>query len=475
MEALGHLILRSRRIVVPGGVLDGYVRIAGGRIVEVGRGDPAPARGGAAATRGTVAGDETAAGDETVVDLGEAWLLPGMIDLHIHGVGGWDTYDLRPEAAERFGLLLAATGTTAYWPTLATAAWDDMERACAFWGAFIRHGWGGPLGGPLGDPPGGPLGGPGGPGDAGGQGPAARSIAPGDPGPSAAVTRRAGARPLGLHLEGPFLNPRKPGAMRPEWMVDPDLDKLERLLQSARGTVRRVTLAPERPGALDLVRRLRQEGIVVAAGHSEARYAEAEAAFHAGVTLGNHVYNAMPALHHREPGLLGAVMDLPFDAELIADAVHVHPAAMRLLWRLKGTERLAVISDAVAAALLPPGRYDLRAFVVEVRPDGTSRLADGTLAGSTATMLTCLRVLVEQVGVPWPEAARMVSAVPARIAGVAGRKGAIVPGLDADLFALDEDWRVVATWVEGVPVHTPAHPLTVENLLNRQIATAGPR
>ncbi|ADU50707.1 N-acetylglucosamine-6-phosphate deacetylase [Thermaerobacter marianensis DSM 12885] len=428
-------ILRSRRIVVPGGVIDGYVRVVDGRIAEVGRGEPPAGPGGG----------------ETRVDLGDALLLPGMIDLHIHGLGGWDTYDLRPEAARSLGLLLAATGTTAYWPTLATAAWDEMEAACAFWGEFTRHTWGGA---------------------AAAGGPVRPEAAPDPVATRPEPARTAGARVLGLHLEGPFLNPRKPGAMRPEWMVAPDPDKLERLLERAGGTVRRVTLAPELPGALDLVRRLRERGIVVAAGHSEATYEQAEAALRAGVTLGNHTYNAMPSLHHREPGLLGAVMDLPFDAELIADGVHVHPAAMRILWRLKGTERLAVISDAVAAALLPPGRYDLRAFVAEVRPDGTSRLPDGTLAGSTATMLQCLRVLVEQVGVPWPEAARMVAAVPARIAGVGHRKGAIVPGFDADLFALDAGtgldggWRVVATWVEGVPVHTPDRPLAVDALLH---------
>ena len=408
-------LLRCRRIVLPGGLLDGYVRIEGGRIAEIGAGDPpAAARAG---------------GGVAWIDLGDATLLPGMIDLHIHGLGGWDTYDLRPETPRRLGQLLAATGTTGYWPTLATAAWEEMEAACRFWGEAYRAG----------------------------------AAAGDEPGP-------AGARNLGLHLEGPFLNPRKPGAMRPEWMVPPDTGKLERLLALAEGSVRRVTLAPDLPGALDLVRRLRAEGIVVAAGHSEATYQQAEAAFRAGVTLGNHVFNAMPSLHHREPGLVGAVLDLPFDAELIADGVHVHPVAMRLLWRLKGTDRLAVISDAVAAALLPPGRYDLHAFEVEVRPDGTSRLADGTLAGSTATMLDCLRVLVERVGVPWTEAARMTSAVPARIAGVAGRKGAIVPGLDADLFAVGAGWQVVATWIEGVPVHSPERPLRVDELLNPAVA-----
>ncbi|QIA26587.1 N-acetylglucosamine-6-phosphate deacetylase [Thermaerobacter sp. PB12/4term] len=464
-EAAEGFTLRSRRIVVPGGILDGYVRVAGGRIVEVGAGEPPAAAGG------------------MVTRLGDAWLLPGMIDLHIHGLGGWDTYDLRPEAARHLGLLLAATGTTAYWPTLATAEWDAMEAACAFWGGFVREEWaGGGDGRGAGGAPGGASG-AGGAGRAGGAGLAGSTgrtggaSGAGDPagsagpaGPAGHPAWGAGARPLGLHLEGPFLNPRKPGAMRPEWMVPPDAGRLQLLLDRARGTVRRVTLAPELPRALDLVRHLRRLGVVVAAGHSEASYGEAVAAFHAGVTLGNHIFNAMPPLHHREPGLLGAVMDLPFDGELIADGVHVHPAAMRLLWRLKGTSRLAVISDAVAAALLPPGRYDLRAFVAEVRPDGTSRLADGTLAGSTATMLTCLRVLVEQVGVPWPEAARMTAAVPARIAGVGERKGAIVPGLDADLFALDEQWRVVATWVEGVPVHTPERPLVVADLINRALA-----
>ncbi|HEY8415204.1 MAG TPA: N-acetylglucosamine-6-phosphate deacetylase [Thermaerobacter sp.] len=416
-------VIRSRYIVLPGEILDGFVRLEGGRITEIGAGDP-PAPAGATGV--------------AYHDLGHARLLPGMIDLHIHGLGGWDTYDLRPETALRLAQLLAATGTTAYWPTLATASWEEMEEACRFWGEAYRR---------------------------------EAAARPGSGGTAAGESAPvpAGARHLGLHLEGPFLNPRKPGAMRPEWMVPPDWNKLARLLELAAGSVRRVTLAPELPGALDLVRDLRGRGIVVAAGHSEATYEEARAAFRAGVTLGNHTYNAMRGLHHREPGLLGAVLDLPVDAEVIADGVHVHPAAIRILWRAKGTERVAVISDAVSAALLPPGRYDLHAFQVEVRPDGSSRLPDGTLAGSTATMLDCLRVLVEEVGVPLVEAARMTAAVPARIAGVGARKGQIVPGYDADLFAVDDGWRVVATWVEGVPVHTPERPLEVARLLNPRL------
>lgn len=421
-------IIRSRRIVLPGEILDGFVRIEGGRITEIGAGEP-PAPAGEAGV--------------AYYDLRDARLLPGMIDLHIHGLGGWDTYDLRPETALRLAQLLAATGTTAYWPTLATASWEEMEQACRYWGEEYHR-------------------------EAAGRAPG--GTAPrGTARPRGTAPIPAGARHLGLHLEGPFLNPCKPGAMRPEWMVPPDRAKLARLLELAAGSVRRVTLAPELPGALDLVRDLRARGIVVAAGHSEATYEEARLAFRAGITLGNHTYNAMRGLHHREPGLLGAVLDLPVDAELIADGVHVHPAAMRILWRAKGTGRLAVISDAVSAALLPPGRYDLHAFQVEVRPDGTSRLADGTLAGSTATMLDCLRVLVEEVGVPLPAAARMTAAVPARIAGVGVHKGQIAVGYDADLFAVDDGWHVLATWVEGVPVHTPERPLRVTDLLNPRL------
>lgn len=396
MDGAGALI-RCDRIVTDAGVVDGFVRIRGGRIAAV----------------GPDAGREPG---EPVVDLRGCWLLPGLVDLHVHGAGGWDTYALPgpgdPDTAAGLARLLAACGTTAFWPTLATHRPEAMEAACRYWAARVQA-----------SPPG--------------------------PAP--------GARILGIHLEGPFLNPARAGAQNADWMLPPSPPAVERLLAAGAGAVRRVTLAPELPGALAAARRLAAAGVLVAAGHTDASYEEMAAARAAGVALVNHAFNAMRGLHQREPGAAGAALDpaLGLDCEVIADGLHVHPAILRVLWRLKGPERLAAVSDAVAAALLPPGTYDVGAFTVTVGPDGTSRLPDGTLAGATATLLDGVRVLVERAGLELTEAVRCAATVPARLAGVGDRKGRVRPGYDADLVAVDGSWRVRAVWVEGREAFRP--------------------
>ncbi|WP_136689446.1 N-acetylglucosamine-6-phosphate deacetylase [Halorhabdus amylolytica] len=261
-----------------------------------------------------------------------------------------------------------------------------------------------------------------------------------------------GAAVGGLHLEGPYLDPDQRGAQDPDALCDPDVDELRAIADAADGTLSRITLAPELSGAMELVRTARGRDIVVSAGHTAADYDTASRAFDAGVSIATHLYNGMGAFHHREPGILGAALVREdVTAELIADLIHLHPAAIELALAAKGPERCMLVTDAIAATELPDGEYEIGDLDVVVE-DGESRLADGTLAGSTLTMDAAVRNLVQSVGVGLPTAVRMASTVPARAMGLQDR-GRLAPGLRGDVTVLDPDLRVRATLVDGEVVH----------------------
>jgi len=253
--------------------------------------------------------------------------------------------------------------------------------------------------------------------------------------PLVAATQQAkvtGARLLGCHLEGPWLSPDHAGAQDRKALVAPDLAALERLLQAGPPVL--LTLAPELPGATDVIARAADAGVVVSLGHSGATYAESVAAVEAGASHVTHCFNAMSGLHHREPGLVGAALDLrSLTVELIADGVHVHPAAARLLWRSVGAQRVCLVSDAVDLDL--PGTTGVR-------------LPDGTLAGSRAGLDQGVRNLVEW-GVPLVDALTMAAATPARVTG-RGDLGSLAVGTPADVVLLDDELQVVVTIVDGV-------------------------
>ncbi len=260
---------------------------------------------------------------------------------------------------------------------------------------------------------------------------------------------------LGVHLEGPFISPRFPGAQLSNAIRPPDLAEFNALC--AAGPVRMITLAPEIPGALDLVRRVVARGVVAVIGHSAATYAECEAGIAAGISQATHTYNAMTGLHHREPGTLGSVLtnDALF-AQLIADNIHVHPAAMKVLARCKGIERMVLITDAMRATGLPAGRYDLGGQGVTVQ-GGQCRLDDGTLAGSVLTLEVGLRNFAAAAGLDLGAAWQAAAYTPVRSLAQ-GRpldlpRGRLAPGAAADVVLLDELGEVVATVVAGRVVY----------------------
>ena len=257
---------------------------------------------------------------QPAIDLGDRWVVPGYIDLHVHGGGGAQCNTTDAEEILAMARFHASHGTTALLATTVAGRVSDLEAAVA-------------------------------------------TIA-------AVVDRRedGAAAVLGSHLEGPFLSRERPGAMDPALFLDPDPRAVDRLLSASEGTVQMVTVAPELSGALDLVRRLSDDGVVVSLGHSDASYEQTEAAVRAGARAATHLFNAMRPLHHREPGVLGAVLDLDgVSCELICDGIHVDPAALRIAYRAKGTAGVRLVTDAMQAAGMPDGEYQLGSATVMVR------------------------------------------------------------------------------------------------------------
>lgn len=337
-------------------------------------------------------------------------VVPGFVDVHIHGAGGYDVMEGTPTALAAVAQTVARHGTTSLVATTVTASPENTCEAAAGISAWMRS--------------------------------------PGNSqqgrGPQAEI--------LGIHFEGPFINPARRGVHPVEWIVPPSYDLFARFRDAAQGAARILTLAPELPGGLELIAAARAPGCVVSLGHTDASYAEAEAAIQAGARHAAHVFNAMRPFTHRDSGIIGAILASPMvTAELIADGVHVDEGAMRTLLAAKGIAKTILVSDGISATGMPDGAYRLGTFDVEVK-DGVPRGADGKLAGSTLTLDRALRNIVS-LGVPLGEALTMLTQNPARLLGIESRKGVLAPGADADLVLLDENLEVVGvmTCGEGWP------------------------
>ena len=262
-----------------------------------------------------------------------------------------------------------------------------------------------------------------------------------------------GAEPLGLHLEGPFINREKKGAFNPAWIRPASVEETEGYLEAGKGKILQMTLAPEMPNAEAVAKLLRQAGVVAALGHSNTDYATASKALQGNFSHVTHTFNAQSSFAHRSPSVFGAVLASDnVTAELIGDGIHVHPAAMKVLIRCLGTDRVVLITDAIVGAGLKDGQYNLVGQEVTVK-DGRATLSNGTLAGSIGTMDRCVRNVHHLAGYSLLDAVKMASLNPARAMGLADRLGAIYPGKDACMTVIDEDVNVYLTMVKGKIVH----------------------
>ena len=365
-------VLTGARVVTPDGVLDdGWVEVVDGRIVGV--------------------GTNAAAG---AADLGGGWLLPGFVDLHMHGGGGQDVTASQEAmaGAARFHL---SHGTTRLLVSLMAAPVDRLCEQLTWVDSLTEDG----------------------------------------------VV-------VGAHLEGPFLAAGRCGAQNPAHLLDPDPLVLAKLLDAADGNLRQMTIAPELPGALALIADLVEAGVVPAIGHTGATYEQASAGFAAGARLATHLFNGMSPVSHREPGAAVAALDAGVVVEMINDGVHVHDAITRLVGRAQDG-RVALITDAVSAAGAGDGHYTLGDRQIVVL-NGAPRLLDSArLAGSTLTMDEAVRRYVVDVGLPVEAAAEAAASTPARLLGIDDRCGSIAVGLDADLVHLDANFRLQRVMSRG--------------------------
>jgi N-acetylglucosamine-6-phosphate deacetylase len=389
------LVLRASRLFTPlEEILNPLVFIEDGRISKISSRDHADL-------------PQNAPQNARMIDLADAILAPAFVDIHMHGGAGLDVMRAAPAELPRLHAFLATHGVAGYFPTTVAAPLDQTCQALERLADAIE---------------------------------AAQSSHIND-GP-------AQARPLGIHLEGPFLSHKRRGVHPPEYLVEPTLEIFERLWQAARGHVRMLTIAPELPGALEVIAEAARRKVCVSIGHSDAALETARAAVQAGARHATHTFNAMRPLDHREPGILGEVLTSDqLTADIIADGIHLAPEVVQIFLRSKGIERSVLITDAMSAAGMPDGTYQLGPIQVEVK-DGRAT-ANGSLAGSVLTMDRAVRNVTHFAGWTLQHAVRAATLNPARAAGLASAHGVLAPGAEADLVVLSPSGEVRQTFVHG--------------------------
>lgn len=336
-----------------------------------------------------------------IIDAKNLYISPGFIDIHIHGSGGFDTMDGDINALEKISKTIAAYGTTSFLPTTMTMEKSHIIKALD----TIKK--------------------------------------------AMSTETKNGANILGVHLEGPFINPIFKGAQNSEYIIEPDYEFIKNYLD----IIKIITMAPEIKGSFDFMDLIKQNSsAVLSIGHSNATYEEAMEAIERGISHSTHIFNAMTPLHHRNPGVVGAVFNSEITCELIADKIHVHPELFRFLIKAVGENRICLITDSMRAGCMKDGCYDLGGQSVIVK-DGSARLSDGQLAGSVLTLNLAVKNFFESTDYPLNKIVNMVSINPAKVIGFENQKGSIEKGKDADIILFDKEISIKSVFIEGKKIN----------------------
>ena len=315
------------------------------------------------------------------IDLGGKTVIPGLVDVHTHGCVGFDTMDAQ---FEEMSIFLAKNGVTSWLPTTMTVSMEQIDKT-------LRSN-----------------------------------------------TKVKGAQILGFHMEGPYISPKYKGAQNERYIKNPTLEEFNRL-----PNIKIVTIAPELEGSMEFIKGVKD--CVVSLGHTACNYDIAMEAIEAGANCLTHTYNAMPSLHHREPGPIGAAVEKNIYAQLICDGLHIHKAAVQVIYKSFGSDKMVLISDSMRATGLCDGDYEFGGQTITVK-DSVARTQEGAIAGSTSTLWQCVNKAVE-FGISFDEAVKMASTTPAKMLGL--KKGLLEVGYDADMVVLDDNNQISMTIIAG--------------------------
>jgi N-acetylglucosamine-6-phosphate deacetylase len=386
-------MVENGTILTPNRTIEGgSIVIEDGKIAEILRRDSLPSEKQRSASK---------------LDAKNRIIIPGMIDIHTHGLNCGSALDSNIESIRKMSVSFPHHGVTGFLPTTVAEPKEMLVETAKAVAKIISEG------APL-----------------------------------------EGAEVLGLNLEGPFISKTKSGAQPLSFIRDPSFEEFDEICEASGRNVKLITLAPELKGSLEFIRKAKAKGVTIAAGHSNATYEEMIAGIEAGITHASHTFNAMREFKHRDPGMLAAILTRDeVTAELIADGVHVQEGAMSLLIKAKGVGKVVVVSDSMPLAGMPDGKYDLMGLGIEMK-NGVLTLPGGQLAGSAATLEKSLLVMTAKLGIPLSDAVKMTSTNPAHVVGVDRSKGSIEIGKDADLVILNKkDLSVHATIIKGQVAH----------------------
>lgn len=392
LKMMEKTVIKNVKVVLPDKVLENHcVIIEDGKIVDI--------RPFMNIDNSRSIDSLVSIGDYEVIDGNHNYLSPGFIDIHTHGNSGFDIVDGFLHALDMIAEYNLKNGVTSFLGTVITSSLDDTKRAIKNVKEYIN--------------------------------------------------KRKNTNLIGVHLEGPFFNPTKKGAQNEKYIINPDLKVISELLEVSEGSVKMVSIAPELEGALDVIEYLRNEGIRVTLAHTDAKYDQVIRAIDKGITIATHLFNGMSSFNHREPGPVGAsLVDDRVYCEIIADGVHLHDATILLTIKVKGYDKVILVSDSMRAAGLNDGEYEFGGQKVYVK-DGIARLSSGNLAGSTTDLRKSVYYMVKKLNTSLYEAVKMATINPAKALDINDRKGSIEIGKDADLIIFDDSLNIRLVMLMG--------------------------